>query len=103
MRTVVLSLAERQMLRRSAVGLRQTRKADPAGGGDIHAAEDLQEGGLARAVLADQSMHFAGPNPELDVVERANTRKLHRDVLDLEERGLSQSIDVRCGHARDRA
>lgn len=34
-RTVVLSLAERQMLRRSAVGLRESLKADPAAGFEV--------------------------------------------------------------------
>jgi hypothetical protein len=60
-------------------------KADAASRGDVDAAEDLQEGGLAGTILPDEGVHFAGPDTEMDVIKGANTREFDRDVLDLED------------------
>jgi hypothetical protein len=60
-------------------------KADATRGGDVHAAEDLQEGGLACTILPDEGVHFARSNAEVDVIEGAHTWELDGDVLDLEK------------------
>jgi hypothetical protein len=51
----------------------------------VHAAEDLQEGGLACTILPDEGVHFARSNAEVDVIEGAHTWELDGDVLDLEK------------------
>ena len=55
---------------------------------DVHAGEDLHQGRLAGAVLADQRVHLAGPEIEIDVAERrdpaerfANARRLEDDAV----------------------
>jgi hypothetical protein len=37
--------------------------------------EHFDQGGLARTVLAEQAMHFAGTHLEVDTVQRPNTRE----------------------------
>ena len=38
------------------------------------AREDMHERGLARAVLADDGVNFAGPKAHVDMIERKNAR-----------------------------
>ena len=43
----------------------------------VHAGDDLDQGGFARAVLAQQGMHFAGAQVELHIpAARARRQKL---------------------------
>ena len=46
----------------------------------LHAAQDLQDRRLAGAVLAEQRMHLARQDVEIDIVERANAAEAHVDV-----------------------
>src|SRR5204862_3816133 len=47
--------------------------------GAIEAREDVREGALARAVLAEERMHLAGRRLEIDAVVRDHCRKALRD------------------------
>ena len=44
----------------------------PAAGGGLRARQDLEQGGLAGAVLAEQAMHLAGAHVERHVVQRGH-------------------------------
>ncbi len=57
-----------------------------AGVGCVHAGEDLDEGRLAGAVLADESVRLARVEIDRDVVERPDRPEALRSVLDREER-----------------
>ncbi|MDR6354753.1 hypothetical protein Q3H58_001424 [Pseudomonas psychrotolerans] len=58
-----------------------------AGGGSVVAAEDLQQGRLARAVLAHEGMHRAGTHAEGDVGERLDAGKGLADADEAEAFG----------------
>ena len=47
----------------------------------VEAGEDVREGRLPRAVLAEQRVHFAGRGLEVDVVVRDDAREPLRDAL----------------------
>src|SRR5258707_10322434 len=53
--------------------------------GRIHTREDLDQGALARTVLADQSMHFAGRELERDVVQDLDITEAFGDSAELDE------------------
>ena len=48
---------------------------DPPGVREMDAGEDLDDGGLARTVLADEAMHLAGAHLERRVTERLDPRE----------------------------
>ena len=48
--------------------------------GLVHPGEHLDQGGLAGAVLAEQAVHLAGPDLQLDAVERAYAGERLDDV-----------------------
>jgi hypothetical protein len=60
-------------------------EADGPGVRLIDPGDDLDEGGLAGAVLADQGVHLAGTHVEVHMVERLDARKGFADVLQLQE------------------
>ena len=51
----------------------------------VGAAEDLHQRGLARAVLAEQHVHFAAVQREIDAVERDDARKCFPDAVHFED------------------
>ena len=51
----------------------------------VDAGEHLDQGRLARAVLAHQGVDLAGEEPQVDVVERADARELLADALHLQD------------------
>src|SRR5688572_6287970 len=51
----------------------------------IDAGNDLHERGFAGAILAHQGVHRAGPEPERDIIQRDDARKLLSDALDLQK------------------
>jgi hypothetical protein len=53
-----------------ARGVRLRAEAHRAGVRPHRAGEDLHQGALARAVLADQRVHLAGPHRQVDAVQR---------------------------------
>src|SRR5450830_3265 len=55
--------------------------------GRIEPAEDLQQGRLARAVLAHQRMHAVGPRLETDLRQRPDPGKLLADTVEAQARG----------------
>jgi hypothetical protein len=54
--------------------------------GTVRARQDLDEGGLPGAVLAEQAVHLARGDLELDAVERAHARERLHDVSKSEDR-----------------
>ena len=44
--------------------------------GLVGAGEHLDQGGLAGAVLAEQAVHLAGPDLQVDAVQRPHAREL---------------------------
>ena len=57
----------------------------PPEAGLIHAGNDLDEGGFARAVLADQRMDLSGTQVKINVREHPDPIELLADVLRLQE------------------
>src|SRR5262249_11445821 len=68
----------------------------PAVGG-VGAGDALDEGGLPRAVVADERHHLAAPNLEVDLGQRLNRPERLRNAAKLENRGVCV---VRGEHAR---
>src|SRR5919109_1230489 len=68
---------------------------DPAGVGLVEAADDLDEGRLAGAVVADQPEHLAAAQAQVDVGQGGDAAEALGDVLDLE--GLAAAVAV-AGH-----
>ena len=60
----------------------------------VIAGQDLDERRLARAVLADQTMDLAGPDVEIDTVQRGAPEELLRDVTQAEPsvRGIDPRV-----------
>ena len=56
----------------------------------VEAVEDVHQRGLAGAVLAEERVHLASPQVEVDVVVRDDAWETLRDALQLEERALGQ-------------
>ena len=54
--------------------------------GLVRAGQDLDQRGLAGAVLAEEAVHLAGADVEVDAVEGADTRELLDDPVHLEQR-----------------
>src|SRR5437588_8760962 len=65
----------------------QAADARLAAGGAGEAEEDLDGGRLAGAVGAEQAEHLAGPNREVDAVERRDARGAQRAAIDFPEAG----------------
>ena len=59
----------------------------PPGSGASHAGDDLDQRRLAGAILADEAMHLAGLERQVDVAQRMHAPEELRDVLKLEEGG----------------
>ena len=62
------------------------RERDRAGVDAVHAGQGLDEGRLARAVLAHERVHLAGEHAEVDAVERLHAREADRDAAHLDDR-----------------
>ena len=62
----------------------------------MHARQDLDQGRLARAVVADQGHHFAGMHVEVDIGQRRNSAEILADAAQAE-----QQLAGRGGVARD--
>ena len=58
---------------------------DRARAGRLEAAEDLEQGGLARAVVADQPEYLAASQPQVHVGQRGHHAVALGDVLDAED------------------
>ena len=61
---------------------------DLAAVGGVRAGDRLDERGLARAVVADESHHLAASDLEVDVGERLHGPEGLRDVAELEKWGF---------------
>src|ERR1700749_1162348 len=57
----------------------------PAGGRWLEAAEDLEQGGLAPSVVAEQAEHLAPAQVQVDVGQRGDRAVALGDVLDAED------------------
>ena len=57
----------------------------PAGLRPLHAGNDLDQGRFARAVLADQAMHFARLKRHVDVAQRMDAAKALGNCMQIEE------------------
>ena len=65
-----------------------------AGGADPEALQDLDRGGLARAVRPEQADHLAGADVEVDTGEHVVVAVAHPQVADLDRNlHLSQSSE----------
>ena len=64
---------------------RRARQPDDAVVLDVHAGEDLHQRALAGAVLADQRMHFAGLQVEVDVDQRRDSAERFGDAQGFED------------------
>ena len=62
-------------------------EADLAGIGGVDAGEDLDQRRLAGAVLAEQRMHLAAPDVEVDVVERQRAGEALGQAADMARSG----------------
>ncbi len=69
---------------------------DLARGGLVRPREDLDEGGLARAVLAEQAVHLAGQHVEVHPVERLGAREVLDDALHAQQGGGGVAALRRC-------
>ncbi len=54
--------------------------------GPVHPGDDLDQGGLAGSVFAEQGVDLAGQNLELDPAERVDARKALVNIVDLQDR-----------------
>ena len=75
-------LAGRQRQRHLAAVERQPR----AGLGRVEPGQDLDQGGLARAVLSEQAVHLAAPDAEGDAIECDGAAEALAQVADFERR-----------------
>ena len=55
--------------------------------GRVRPGQHLDQGGLAGAVLAEQAVHLAGADVEVDAVERAHAGENLDDAAHLQQRG----------------
>ena len=69
--------------------------------GVVVARQDLDERRLARAVVADEGVHLAGADVEVDVVERLGAGERLRQVPDLEDQPVGVRL-LRLGAGRAR-
>ena len=53
---------------------------DPALVGRVHTGQDLDQGGLARAVLAEQAVHLTGQHLEVDATQGDHAGEAFHDV-----------------------
>ena len=58
---------------------------DHAGVGRMHARHQLDQGRLAAAVLADQTMYFAGHDRPIDAVQRLHATEALGDVAETQK------------------
>ena len=68
--------------------------------GPVEPVEDVHQRRLAGAVLAEQRVHLARPQVEVDVVVRDDPRKALRDPAKLEDGGLFHRADSMSGAER---
>ena len=59
--------------------------------GTVRPGEDLDQGRLAGAVLAEQAVHLTGADVEVDAVERPDAREGLDDAVHLQQRGRHRS------------
>src|SRR5207247_3399055 len=85
--------------------LREIRAAEPhrAGRRPVGAGDDVEHGGLARAVRPDHGVDGAGRDVERDAVERDDTGEPDRDPVDLQcgRHGLHRRSTGRASPADD--
>ena len=67
--------------------------------GLVRTGEDLDQGRLAGAVLAEQAVHLAGADVEVDAVEGADARELLDDAVHLEQRSGARPRRAAVTHA----
>ena len=77
---------------RDRMGLEAGDGASPAkamvpGGRAIDAGEDVEDGGFAGAVGADEADEFAGEQVQREVIDGAEAAELHGEGFDDQERG----------------
>ena len=75
--------------------LRLAAQPQATGGRVIGAAEDLEQCGFARAILAHQGMDAAAANAERHAVERAHARELHGEGVEGESGGVGRHREGR--------
>jgi hypothetical protein len=68
-------------------GERAAVEPDGAGGGLVDAGHEVEDGGLAGAVGADEAAEFALADGEVHGVHRGEAAELDRGLVELEERG----------------
>ncbi len=66
--------------------------------GPLHPVQDLHEGGLPGAVLADDCVDLGGHHPEMDVLVRHDTGEPLRDPLELDGRSRVRHVET---HMKD--
>jgi hypothetical protein len=76
--------------------------ADPAAGALLGAGEDLDEGGLARPVLADDAMHRVAPDRQAYVLEGLHAGILLAEVADLQDVPVADYLASAAGVIRCR-
>src|SRR5260370_34096286 len=74
---------------------------DPAGVGRLEAAEDLQQRGLARAVVAEQAEDLTLVHMQVDVDQRGHRAEPLGDVLDPQARDAVGSSASGLGRSAD--
>ena len=88
---------------RGVGGAQRDRLAAPADlalVGPVRAGQHLDQGGLAGAVLAEQAVHLAGPDDQVDAVERADAGEGLDDPAHLQQRlvvggrGVARPVSV---------
>jgi hypothetical protein len=76
------------------------RHLDGALVGQVVAGEGLDQRRLARAVLADECVHLAGADDDVDAVERALAGEGLREPVDRERRDVARRGGVGRLHGR---
>jgi hypothetical protein len=72
------------------------QRISPASG--LRPGQHLDQGRLPGAVLAEQAVHLARRDVEVDVVERADARELLDDAAHLQQRLAVVRVRGRVGH-----
>jgi len=85
----------------SEVGDGLSVEGDGAGVGLVRAGDDLDERAFAGAVFAEERVHFAGAEIEVDPAERPRAAKGFGELAELEQRGRHRCGAGRCDECCD--